>query len=278
MIDKILLAFTWWLLNAPSFVRTLFIKLFVWLSLRTKLTRICKDMSLIFKDLSTQEIRTLAHLCIVNTVANMINILDIKKNTYRINSPIPIAQLTKDGAIFASMHIGKTDAAAYALQQQGVKVCTIVGAGNHNQALHQLGLRTLEYLGVPYIKKSNTTFFQLAQALNQGKSVFVHSDLKNEGAEVSFLGFQTTVPKTAASLSLLAKKPLYFIYLLPDKKDNAFVVHIELVDGQFTAESTNTQKIEQLTYALTRRMEVTILQNPTQWFWAYNRFKGCSRV
>lgn len=277
MADKILLAFVWWLLNAPNFIRTLFIKLFVWLSLRTKLTRICKDMRLIFKDLSTQEIHTLAHLSIVNVITNTINILDIKKNTYRINSPIPITQLTKDGAIFASIHTGKTDGAAYALQQQGAKVCTIIGAGNHNQALHQLGLRTLKYLNIPYIKKSNTTFFQLAQALNQGKSVFVHSDLKNEGTEVSFLGFQTTVPKTAASLSLLAKKPLYFIYLLPDKKDNTFVVHIKLVDGKFTPESTNAQKIEQLTHALTHKMEDTILQNPTQWFWVYNRFKGCSR-
>ncbi|SFV88466.1 hypothetical protein MNB_SUP05-SYMBIONT-5-645 [hydrothermal vent metagenome] len=235
-------------------------------------------MNLIFKDLSTQETHTLAHLSIVNTVANMINILDIKKNTYRINSPIPIAQLTKDGAIFASIHTGKTDAAAYALQQQGAKVCTIIGAGNHNQALHQLGLRTLEYLGIPYIKKSTTTFFQLAQALNQKKSIFIHSDLKNEGLEVAFLGFQTTVPKTAASLSLLAKKPLYFIYLLPDKKDNTFVVNIELIDANSPPESTNTQKIEQLTHTLTRKMESAILQNPTQWFWVYNRFKGCSRL
>ncbi|NYT27245.1 lysophospholipid acyltransferase family protein [Candidatus Thiodubiliella endoseptemdiera] len=275
MAQRILLAFLWRLLKAPSFVRLIFIKLLIWLSLRAKLTRICKDMKISLKDFSEQEIDTLARLSISNVVVNMINILDIKKHSYVINSPIPIEQLTDGGAIFASIHMGKADSAAYALKQQGVKVRTMIGAGKRSPALHQLGLRVLHYLGVPYIKKSNTTFFQLAQALNQGESVFVHNDLKNKGLEVSFLGFQTTTPKTATSLSILAKKPLYFIYILPNKKDNEYMVNIELVDKEFALKSTNTQKIEQLTHSLTHKMEKTILKNPEQWFWANNRFKNC---
>lgn len=209
MVQRILLAFLWWLLNAPSFIRLIFIKLFVWLSSRAKLVRICEDMKIIFHDFSEQKINTLAHLSIANVVANMINILDIKKHSYRINSPIPVGQLTDSGAVFASIHMGKTDA-AYALKQNGVKVCTMIGAGNQAPSLHQLGLRTLQYLDIPYIKKSKNTFFQLVYVLNQGHSVFIHSDLKNEGLEVSFLGFQTTIPKTTASLSILAKKALVF--------------------------------------------------------------------
>lgn len=130
-------------------------------------------------------------------------------------------------------------------------------------------------LDIPYIKKSKSTFFQLAKELSQGKSVFVHSDLKNEGLEVSFLGFQTAIPKTAPSLSILAKKPLYFIYLLPSKNDNEYSVNIELVEGLFEPKLTSGQKIKRLTYALTLKMEETILQNPAQWFWVYNRFKNC---
>ncbi|BBB22982.1 hypothetical protein CVPH_1043 [Abyssogena phaseoliformis symbiont OG214] len=131
----------------------------------------------------------------------------------------------------------RLDGTAYALKQSGVKVCTMIGAGNQAPSLHQLGLRTLQYLDIPYVKKSKNTFFQLAHVLNQGQSVFIHSDLKNEGLEVSFLGFQTTIPKTAASLSILAKKPLYFIYLLPVKNNNEYVVNIELVNGLFESES-----------------------------------------
>ena len=275
MVQRILLAFLWGLLKAPNFIRSIFIKFLIWLSSRAKLTRICKDMKIVCNDLSEQEINTLAQLSISNVVANMINILDIKKHTYTINSPIPIAQLTDSGAIFASIHMGKTDSVAYALKQQGVKVCTMIGAGKQSPILHQLGLRTLQYLDIPYIKKSKNTFFQLTHALSQRKSVFIHSDLKNEGLEVSFLGFQTTIPKTAASLSVLAKKPLYFIYLLPGKNDNEYIINIELVDDLVESELTNSQKIEQLTYALTLKMEKTILQNPAQWFWAYNRFKNC---
>ncbi len=109
MTQRILLAFVWWLLNAPSFIRLIFIKFFVWISLRAKLVRICEDMKIIFHDFSEQKINTLAHLSIVNVVANMINTIEIKKHSYTINSPIPIAQLTDSGAVFASIHMGKTD-------------------------------------------------------------------------------------------------------------------------------------------------------------------------
>ncbi|BBB22983.1 hypothetical protein CVPH_1044 [Abyssogena phaseoliformis symbiont OG214] len=108
MVQRILLAFLWWLLNAPSFIHLTFIKLFVWLSLRAKLVRICEDMKIIFHDFSEQKINTLVRLSIANVVANMINILDIKKHSYRINSPIPVGQLTDSGAVFASIHMGKT--------------------------------------------------------------------------------------------------------------------------------------------------------------------------
>ncbi len=275
MAQRLLLALLWRLLKVPRCMRSILIKPLIWLLSRTKLARICEDMSSIFNALSVPEINALARLSIANVAANMVNILDIKKDTYRINSPIPIAQLTDSGAVFASIHMGKTDSVAYALKQSGVQVCTMIGAGRHSPVLHQLGVRTLQYLGIDYIKKSATTFFQLAHRLSQGQSVFIHSDLKNEGQEVSFLGFQTTIPKTAASLSVLAKKPLYFIYVLPSERKYEYVVNIELVEDLSALELSGTQKIEQLSHALALKMEKTILQNPAQWFWLYNRFKNC---
>ncbi|BAS68220.1 lysophospholipid acyltransferase family protein [Bathymodiolus septemdierum thioautotrophic gill symbiont] len=275
MAQRILLALLWGLLKAPKFIRAVFIKGLIWLLLRAKLGRICKDMRVIFNQLSEQEICALARLCIVNVVSNVINILDIKNINYTINAPMPIEQLTDNGAVFASIHMGKADSAAYALKQSGIKVCTIIGAGKKSPALHQLGLRILQYLDIPYIKKSKSIFFQLVKALSQGQSIFVHGDLKNTGLPTSFLGFQTTIPKTAPSLSILSNRPLYFVYSLPGKNANEYIINIELVEGLFAPKLTNGQKIEQLTYALTRKMEAVILQNPEQWFWVYNRFKNC---
>ncbi len=89
--------------------RLIFIKLLVWPLSRANLARLCKNMKIIFHDWSEQKVNTLARLSIFNVVANMVNILDVKKHSYRINSPMPVAQLINSGVVFSSIHMDKTD-------------------------------------------------------------------------------------------------------------------------------------------------------------------------
>ncbi|MGY0217925.1 lysophospholipid acyltransferase family protein [Endozoicomonadaceae bacterium StTr2] len=267
-------AFSWRLLHAPAPLRKLFANGLSGLLYLTQKKRLHKRVQTIFPEYDQQQVKQVAKRSTYSACTEILKTLEISTGKYRLVGAELLPEAGTQGAIFASLHIGQTEAPTFAIQQQGYEVCTIIGAGNNNPQLHHLGAAMLEKTGLPYLTKKKGILFELLAKLRKKQCVFIHSDLRDKGPEVDFLGQKTTVPQTAASLAVLAKAPLFFIYGVPEKDE--LVIYIEKLAEANEASILGISREEALslfTQRVVNSMEKTIRRYPEYWLWLYNRFR-----
>ncbi|WP_420589364.1 lysophospholipid acyltransferase family protein [Bacterioplanoides sp.] len=264
----------WRVLNAPKPIRSGFSRSISSLLYLAQKKRLHKRVQTIFPQYDASQVKAVAKDSTRFACDEIINMLQIPAENYRVVGAELLPEAGTQGAVFASVHIGQTEAPTYAIQQLGHEVCTIIGAGDDNPQLHHLGAAMLEQTGLPYLTKNKGILFDLIAKLHKKHCVFIHSDLRDKGPEVEFLGQKTTVPKTAASLAVLAKVPLYFIYGI--REQDELVVYIDKladVDEVQGLQMPREEALSLLTQRLVESMEQVIRRYPQYWLWLYNRFR-----
>lgn len=264
----------WRVLNAPKPIRSGFSRSISSLLYLAQKKRLHKRIQTIFPDYDANQVKRVAKDSTRFACAEIINMLQIPVENYRLEGAELLPEAGTQGAVFASVHIGQTEAPTYAIQQLGHEVCTIIGAGDDNPQLHHLGAAMLEQTGLPYLTKNKGILFDLIAKLRKKHCVFIHSDLRDKGPEVEFLGQKTTVPQTAASLAVLAKVPLYFIYAV--REQDELVVHIEKLadaDEVQRLQMPRDEALKEFTQRVVNHMEQVIRRYPQYWLWLYNRFR-----
>ena len=219
--------------------------------------------------LSDDQVNQIVSKTIRINFENVIHILGIPEENYQFHGLEDL--LDCQAAVVATMHSGKTDAATWALQSKGINTLTIIGEARKKPKAKAFGINLLNHLNINYVVRKRGLVFQLLSELKKNKVVFVHSDFRGEGPKVEFFGRQTTVPGTAASLSVLASVPLFFIYTVNDIKENH--IYIKRIDMPDDIKSQKNKSIDYLTQKIANEMESAIRDFPEQWFWFYNRFK-----
>ena len=266
--------FLWRLLNSPYWIRKPLSVLATLLIYGFYRKRLYERIFDVLPDLTKKQIRGVAWGSTKDVCFHMINVMSAPQYKYVIEGENLLSQISKTGAIFASLHIGQVEAPTFAIQRKGYQVCTVIGEGRASPQLNCLGRAIFEKLNVPYLIRGKDVFFKLIGKLRRKESVFIHSDLRGKGLELEFLGKQTTVPKTAAALAVLTKSPLFFTYSIQDKEQ--VTVYVESLA---TEEEVNSQQEDRevLVNLLTKRMvlcmERVIKQHPKRWCWLYERFK-----
>ena len=278
-INSMALGLAWGLLRCPFFIRQLITNIIISIFLLAKRRKKIIDASIqkALPDLSQADVVAIRNKSIRNTVENALHILDYKNCAYRIESidgdQDVLDQLKRSPSVIASMHMGIAELPTMALNQLDIKTRTVIGKGDSAPLLHQLGIKILNFLQIPFHSRADSSMLKLAQSIDRGESVMIHSDLRDKGPSLRFLGHTTSVPNTAAALAAFANRPLYFCYA--EMNHNRSGIHriiIKKIDTK--RDSTNKRAIiNALTDNLVSAMEDAIMSQPEQWFWSYNRFK-----
>lgn len=261
-------AFLWRLLNGPHFIRQGFASSLTAALYVAQKKRLHKRIKTLFPEFSPQEIKRTAKSSTRDSCTQIMNMLAIADCQYRIEGLELLPVAGAQGAVFASLHLGQTEAPTYAIKQQGYDVCTIIGAGDNNPQLHALGAAMLEAIGLPYVTKGKGILFELIAKLRKSHCVFVHSDLRDKGLETEFMGQKTTVPQTAASLAVLARVPLFFVYGV--QQENEVVIYIDKLaapEELARLEIPREEFITLLTRRVVSKMEQVIRSYPDRWLW-----------
>ncbi|MCV6624186.1 MAG: hypothetical protein OIF51_20800 [Cellvibrionaceae bacterium] len=273
-----LMQLAWCVFVSPKPTRFAVYKLLKWTILKTRLAQMKQSISRSFSTIDDAKAESLAKLSASYQAAGLINCLEIPDYTVEIVNNTRHSDLTgvlsSQASVFASVHLGFPDLTSYVLNQYGAKTSTIIGKGKKSPLSNALACKLLNKLGIPFIQKGSNTFFSLNNEIKQGRSVIVHSDLREKGGQKTlFLGRPTDVPATAAALATLSKAPLYFCYTV---KDSALSKHCKLYICEIPMADPKLKKAEaiaSLTEKIVEEMQWAISLYPEQWFWSYNRFK-----
>jgi lauroyl/myristoyl acyltransferase len=264
----------WRLVNSPALIRRCCATWIAYLIYQFTKHKLHKRIQQVMPDKAPQQVKHIAKQSTQSAIAEFTNMLAMPHERIELEN-IKDLQLAKaTGAVFASVHLGQTEVSAYAVQQLGFDVCTLIGSGERNPQLNLLGTSLLDALGIPYLKKQKGLLFKLLEQIRQKKCVFIHSDLREKGLEVTFLGQTTEVPMTAAFLAVSTKAPLYFIF--PVRQHDRIVIHLKCIaniEDILGFSGSRQALIEALTRKVVEQMQMAIEQYPEHWFWHYNRFK-----
>ncbi len=274
MLTSYIEPIAWRLLNSPEPLRKLVAKWLVSIIWRKKSSTLCTRVSKTLTNISDSDSKAIAHESLKLYINNILSVLDIEREAFNLHNTELITQHKKNGGVLATLHMGKVDAAAFALKTLEIPVHTMINPRNNKPHLQKINHRILHKLQLPFITNSRGALFNLANAVNQGQWVFIHSDLKGPGVNCKFLGRQTEVISTAPTLAVLSKRPLFFCYgLFLQGQHHVFY---EQLDDPCTYLEQGINKelvIQLLTQRLATRMETLINDYPEQWYWMYKRFK-----
>lgn len=266
-------AFLWRILNGPVFIRRSFAAALASLLYLAQKKRLHKRIHTLFPAFDKQKAGGIAKASTRDSCRQIMDMLVIPDMPYRIEGLELLPPAGEQGAVFASLHLGQTEAPTYAIKQQGYEVCTIIGAGEDNPQLHHLGAAMLEAVDLPYLTKGKGILFELIARLRKKQCVFVHCDLRDQGLETTFMGQQTTFPQTAASLAVLARVPLYFIYGIEQESETVIYIEKLAVPEEIAQlEIPREEAITLFTQRVISKMEQVICTYPERWLWLYNRF------
>lgn len=270
-MEKIL----WMLVNAPSWIQHLVVQVLSPLIYLGRRNRVIPSLKSAFPAYPGLQRESILLRSIPKTLLNIISVLNLSKKQFEFHGlePLELAYKQGMGAVVATMHVGVSDAGAYALAQKGLDVRTILGRGRHNPAINKTGRRLLEQLKIPYHVRDSLVLLKLLRSCQRGEVVFIHSDLRDKsGIPVRFFNMSTQAPATAAYLSVSTQVPLFCLYT--QTRGKIIEVHIQqITEADHEQKLKKKARIDQLTRQLIEQIEVTVTCHPEEWIWVYDRFK-----
>lgn len=286
-MNKVYSFLIWRVLKSHYWIRALAVQLCLLALSKRYMKRLTDRVQQTLKIADTDEARRISHDSLKHSLEAFFHVLDptrvpdqiINERTNEDTRDHCLQTLKDQPGVIASVHMGFPDYPCITLQKAGVSTVTLIGRGQSNPMLHQLGKKILNELEVDCIPRSASTVFHLMQAVRNKQAVLVHSDLRDRGADVRFFGFNTSIPVSAPMLSVMTGTPLYFAYLSPAQDGNQPMnLTLSMIEEDDRSKALSKEvRIQLLSEKLTKHMESVIQSQPEHWLWSYNRFKGCVR-
>jgi len=186
------------------------------------------------------------------------------------------------GLLFLTPHLGSFDVAAQAYgdrfgQRQPM---TVLYRPAKQAFLRELEGRARARPGLRTAPASLAGVRQLIRALRAGQTVGLLPDQvppEGQGVWVPFFGRPAYTMTLAARLLRQTGAPVLLAWCERLPRGAGYVVHVEPWDVPSPADSQGTSEADQvqaLTLALNQAMEGLILRRPSQYLWAYHRYKA----
>lgn len=240
-----------------------------------------KNLSLVFPEKKSSEIKEIARQVYRNQVLNVMEMLRIPlikskedaQKLVEIKRPVDFFQKTTDqnrGAILVSAHLGSWEMLALCTGLLLAPVHVIVKPLKNNFFdAHLVRWRTAHGNKLIYKDKA---LREGLKVLRQGGFIGVLGDQSNRRADnyIDFLGRKSTIFLGPAFLALKAGVPV-FIETCKRLDNGKYLLEIiEIPTGDL---NYNREDIKKLAIRYTRYLEDFILKNPEEWLWLHDRWK-----
>lgn len=273
MMYFFLKAFSFYLKNAPSFAYNITYKiiyslLFHVLKMRKKV--VLKNLRWAFPEKENRWHESIMKESYKFFSKDFLDFLSFPK--YFDNSKIRFIDLNilskavskEKGVVLVSSHYGPFDKLFYSLKKRGFSLSGVAYKQNSNGA--DLFFRKIrENFMVNQLYKGGSAKL-LNQTLNNNNILILLSDqdAKKSGIKTKFFGIESSTHSGAAVLSKRKKCPLIYVSIV--KKG-------EIYQAKF--EEINTDgDIDSIVQSYTNRIEETVRNNPSQYFWFHKRWKS----
>lgn len=242
-------------------------------------TRIRENLELVWPNLGTTQRNTLTTDVTRNigrTVCELFSPQDLLSMAQQTELTGPglvaleEARAANRPAIVVSGHFGNYDIVRAGLIAHGFNVGALYRHMN-NPFFHEFYLKNISTIGSPLFERGRPGLGQMVRHLKEGGTLAALFDVRaNSGVPLPFFGHAAL---TATSMAELALR--YNAILIP-------FYGTRLANGEgFTADLETPiphTDPETMTRALNLSLEARILQNPEQWFWIHNRWKGAGQL
>lgn len=171
------------------------------------------------------------------------------------------------GVVLVGGHIGNWELLSHAIARAGFPINAIAKplydprlTAIADEARTAFGAKVL-WRGKPHVGKDMLRVFKRNEMLG----LLIDQDTRVQGAFVPFFGKPAYTPIAAAALAKRFEAPIVLAWSY--RYNDGFDVHIERF------EYSPEDGVEELTAALTARIEKAIKQRPAQWVWLHDRWR-----
>jgi len=177
-------------------------------------------------------------------------------------------KINNDSVIFISGHFDNFELMAMYLEKSGIKLSAIYRPLNNffmNTIMEKL--RT-KYICKKQIKKGRTGIRESLRLFKEGYSIALMIDQRvSEGLKINFFNkeaYTTTVPAQFVKKFNCKVVPINIV------RTNNINFEIKVFEP---FEFKKNDSINEITLALNKWLENTIIENPSKWIWSHNRWK-----
>ncbi len=177
-------------------------------------------------------------------------------------------KINNDSVVFISGHFDNFELMAMYLEKSGIKLSTIYRPLNNffmNTIMEKL--RT-KYICKKQIKKGRTGIRESLRLFKEGYSIALMIDQRvSEGPKINFFNkeaYTTTVPAQFVKKFNCKVVPINIV------RTNNINFEIKVFEP---FEFKKNDSINEITLALNKWLENTIIENPSKWIWSHNRWK-----
>lgn len=169
-------------------------------------------------------------------------------------------------AIIVSGHFGNYDILRAGLIARGVNVGGLYRRMN-NPLFHEFYIKNISTIGTPLFERGRPGLAQMLRHLKSGGTLAALVDVRaNAGVPLPFFGQAALTATSMAELALRYDAVLIPGYATRQADGVSFKAELE---APVPPSDPTT-----MTKALNRSLEARVRQNPEQWFWVHNRWKG----
>ena len=177
-------------------------------------------------------------------------------------------KINNDSVVFISGHFDNFELMAMYLEKSGIKLSAIYRPLNNffmNTIMEKL--RT-KYICKKQIKKGRTGIRESLRLFKEGYSIALMIDQRvSEGPKINFFNkeaYTTTVPAQFVKKFNCKVVPINIV------RTNNIKFEIKVFEP---FEFKKNDSINEITLALNKWLENTIIENPSKWIWSHNRWK-----
>jgi Kdo2-lipid IVA lauroyltransferase/acyltransferase len=184
------------------------------------------------------------------------------------------ARKSGTGGLFLTGHLGSWESLSWFVSRMTSAKCYALARRSSCSAFNRFLVKMRRRLGLEILMIDRPLILRdMVKTLKSGGYLGVVMDQRPAGSRsttVDFLGRKTDFVSGPAIAALLAKAPVYAIFLVRKGP-----MHYELIANEVVPAGHGITDINELTQLMASAIERVINLYPEQWTWHYNRWKGC---
>ncbi|MBF0238275.1 MAG: hypothetical protein HQM12_11265 [SAR324 cluster bacterium] len=241
-----------------------------------------KQLSLVFPELSSEQIRQCTKDCFMHFGQGMLEFFAIEQLIHKVDQYIHVdnpevldqAYAEQQGVVLLAMHMGNWELIVPYLIQKGYPA----KAATTNYPDERINTKLQQSRGRQNIqlipRGADNTIKSILECF-KNKEIFLVAIDQDTNVPSMFIPFFGRPAQTPISVSSLALRygSVIVSYTILRQPDGTFHLHFERYGRIPVIRSPQKSNIYQLTYKLNQHMESLIKKNPSQWAWFHRRWR-----